>query len=199
MTMKNKVILTDCDGVLLDWLYAFEVWMGHQGFEIVDDQTYSVDKRYNIPVKQKELMIRFFNESASMGFLPPLRDAIYYVKQLHEKHGYVFHCITSLSTDEHAQELRKMNIEKLFGKGIFEKFVFLDTGADKDEVLADYKDTGCWWIEDKLENAQVGLEMGLNSVLVAHDHNVGGSDKAGDVIPRFWKWKEIYNLITAND
>lgn len=197
--MKEKVILTDCDGVLLDWLYAFEVWMAHQGFEIQDDQTYSVDKRYGIPVKQKELMIRFFNESASMGFLPPLRDAIYYVKQLHEKHGYVFHCITSLSKDEHAQELRKMNIEKLFGKGIFEKFIFLDTGADKDEVLEKYRDTGCYWIEDKFENALVGKQMGLNSILVAHDHNVVAESVTGKNIPRCWKWKEIYNLITEND
>ena len=24
-------IITDCDGVLLDWAYAFDVWMGEHG------------------------------------------------------------------------------------------------------------------------------------------------------------------------
>jgi FMN phosphatase YigB (HAD superfamily) len=190
MKKKDKVILVDCDGVLLDWLYAFETWMFHQGFRLKDESTYSVDERYGISKNQKNTLIRFFNESASIGFIPPLRDSIYYIKQLHQKHGYVFHCITSLSHNQNAQELRKMNIEKLFGKGIFEKFVFLDTGADKDEELRKYADTGCWWIEDKPENAQVGKDFGLNSVLIAHEHNIDSK------FPRFSKWKHLYNHIT---
>ena len=27
-----KKIIADCDGVLLDWGYAFEVWMADQGY-----------------------------------------------------------------------------------------------------------------------------------------------------------------------
>ena len=79
---------------------------------------------------------------------------MYYVKRLHEEHGYVFHCITSLSKDENAQELRRMNLKKLFGKTAFDKFIFLDTGADKDEALLPYKDSGLWWIEDKIDNSK---------------------------------------------
>ncbi len=75
----KKIILTDADGVLLDWEFAFGVWM--------------------------------------------------------EQHGFVFHCITSMSSDENAQELRKMNLRKLFGETAFTKFIILDTGADKDDVL----------------------------------------------------------------
>ena len=30
--MRNKIILTDCDGVSLDWEYAFDVWMREHGF-----------------------------------------------------------------------------------------------------------------------------------------------------------------------
>ena len=29
--MKNKIILTDCDGVVLDWEFAFSNWMEHRG------------------------------------------------------------------------------------------------------------------------------------------------------------------------
>ena len=30
--MDRKIIL-DCDGVLLDWAYAFDVWMCEQGYQ----------------------------------------------------------------------------------------------------------------------------------------------------------------------
>ena len=29
----DKKIIVDCDGVLLDWAYAFDVWMGEHGYE----------------------------------------------------------------------------------------------------------------------------------------------------------------------
>ena len=133
--MKNKIILTDADGVLLDWEYAFDVYMQQHGFNKVNVLKYNIGTRYGIDNDQGKRLIKIFNESAHMGFLPPLRDAMYYVKRLHEEHGYVFHCITSLSKDENAQELRRMNLKKLFGETAFEKFIFLDTGADKDDEI----------------------------------------------------------------
>ena len=36
MNNLNKVILTDCDGVLMNWEYAFNVWMQSHGYEMVD-------------------------------------------------------------------------------------------------------------------------------------------------------------------
>jgi hypothetical protein len=32
---NKKIILTDCDGVCLDWEWAFNVWMQEHGFEEV--------------------------------------------------------------------------------------------------------------------------------------------------------------------
>ena len=69
-----------------------------------------------------------------------------------KEYGYVFHMITSLSLDEHAQRLRRMNTEKLFGETAFSGYTFLDTGADKDDALDKYRDSGIAWIEDKVEN-----------------------------------------------
>ena len=119
---------------------------------------------------------------------------MYYIKKLHEKHGYRFHAITSLSRDRNAQELRKMNLRKLFGETTFEKFVFLDTGAAKDQVLEKYRDTGLWWVEDKITNAVAGTEVGLKSILVEHGHNM---DFDHPEIPRVKNWQEIYQLITG--
>ena len=118
---------------------------------------------------------------------------MYYVKRLHEEHGYRFHCITSLSTDPNAVRLREMNLAKLFGKTAFERVVCLSTGADKNEALEDYKGSGCWWFEDKIENAVVGHNLGLRSILVEHGHNMNFEHAE---IPRVKNWKESYYLIT---
>ena len=198
MKYKNldKVILTDADGVLLDWEWAFNVWMQEHGFEPVPGNklNYDMDVRYGIPKEQVRKLIRLFNESAAIGFLPALRDAMYYVKRLHEEHGYVFHCITSLSRDENAGKLREMNLSKLFGNQAFERIVCLDTGADKHEALAEYQDSGCWWLEDKPENAVVGHAAGLRSLLVEHGHNMHFYHEG---ITTVKNWKEIYDIITA--
>lgn len=200
MTTKfnpDKTILVDCDGVLLNWEYAFAIWMeqhGHQkqpGAEFV----YDIGGRYGIARSQGRQLIKMFNESAAIGFLPPLRDAMYYVKRLHEEHGYVFHCITSLSLDVNAQRLREMNLRKLFGDTAFESIVCLATGADKHQALEPYRDSGCWWIEDKPENAEVGLDLGLRSVLMEHGHNM---DHANERLPVVRNWREIYDLITSD-
>lgn len=191
---KDKIILTDADGVCLDWEWAFGIWMSQHGFTMVDDGPlmYNVAKRYGLPKEQGKVLVKRFNESAAIGFLPSLRDAQYYIKRLHEEQGYKFHMISSLSTDENAQSLRKMNTRKLFGKDTFSHFIFLDTGADKDEVLKEYEGSGLFWIEDKYHNAIVGHELGLRSILMEHGHNMDFDHR---LIPRVKNWRQIYELI----
>lgn len=192
--IKDKIILTDVDGVLLDWEFAFHVWMEKHGHTPIEDykQIYSIAKRFSLSKEQSKRLTSSFNESASIGFLPPLRDSVYYVKKLHEQHGYVFHAITSLSTDPYAGKLREKNLVKLYGETTFEKVICLGTGADKDEALSPYRNTQCWWIEDKVKNAEVGKRLGLNSIIFEHGHNM---DYEGD-IPLAKNWESIYNLIT---
>tara|TARA_B110000503_G_scaffold141678_1_gene235904 strand:- start:1441 stop:2058 length:618 start_codon:yes stop_codon:yes gene_type:complete len=191
-TDPRKIILTDCDGVLLDWEYSFRVWMMHRGYEVIGIGEYKMHLMFNITPELSKSLIRQFNESASIGFLPPLRDAVHYVRKLHEKLGYVFHCLTSLSDDPNAQLLRQMNLDKVFGKGIFERLVCADTGADKNDILEPYRNSGCIWVEDKPSNAELGLDMGLKSILMGHDHNSYFRDNS---IPRVWKWEHIYNMV----
>ena len=194
----KKLILTDADGVLLDWEWAFNVWMQEHGFEEVPGSklNYDMSMRYGIPKEQVKKLIRLFNESAAIGFLPALRDAMYYVKRLHEEHGFRFHCITSLSLDPNAQKLREMNLNKLFGTTAFERIVCLDTGADKDETLQEYEGTGCYWLEDKWENAEAGYRAGLRSLLVEHGHNMHHYHEGITIVKN---WKEIYQLITDQE
>jgi FMN phosphatase YigB (HAD superfamily) len=190
----NKLILTDADGVLLDWEWAFRVWMLEKGYTLTENvsKSYYLHHHYNdLTQDLAKKLVKQFNESAAIGFLPALRDATHFVKLLHEKHGYVFRVITSLSLDKNAQKLREMNLRKIFGNAI-ESVTCLDTGADKDEALEPYRDTGLVWIEDKPENADVGHKLGLSSLLVEHGHNMHHDCP----YPVVKNWAEIYNIIT---
>lgn len=191
--MKENIILVDCDGVLCDWEYAFTQWMNHQNIRSVDDTQYDIAKKFGMTTWEAKKLVREFNASAAIAFLPPLRDAVYYMKRLHMLHGYRFHCITSLSDNKYAHRLRYQNLDLLFGRELWDEVICLGCGDDKDEALEPYRDTGCFWVEDKVANAELGVQLGLNSILVAHEHN---ANYDGD-IPRYWKWKEIYNHIVG--
>lgn len=191
----KKLILTDCDGVTCDWDFAFRVWMEQQGhiYRNHANKMYKVGDQYGIPHNEAMKLVKQFNESAAIGFLPPLRDAMYYIKRLHEEHGYQFHVITSLSTDVNAKKLRVMNLHKLFGASAFYEITCLETGADKHSALEEYRDTGLFWIEDKWANAEIGHSYGLQSIIIEHGHNMYESHPGITVVKN---WKEIFNIIT---
>lgn len=173
--MSKKVIVTDVDGVLLNWEDAFQIWMEHQGFERVKGHQfiYNAAEQFGLNKTEGKKWVRLFNQSAAIGFLPPLRDAQEIVSLLNNNYGYRFVVCTSLSKDKAAQELRTRNLKKIFGD-VFDEFVYLDTGADKDAALYKLakKYRGCLWIEDKLENCEVGAKVDFESVLMEHGYNM---------------------------
>ncbi len=191
--MNNKIIVVDCDGVLLDWEHSFKLWMKEKGYEVKNDVEYSMAKSYEMEKPEMKKLIRHFNESATMCCLPPLRDAVKYVRKIHEELGYVFHCVTSMTLDRHANKLREQNLSNLFGETAFEKIQCLDTGADKDDALLPYLDSGCVWVEDKIKNAELGDRLGMSAVLMKHDHQ---NDYTNDAIPAVESWKEIYEMLS---
>ena len=79
LSQYHKVILTDADGVLLNWGYAFDVWMTEKGYTAKSKLEYNVGTIYDIAPEVSKRLVREFNESAHMGFVPPLRDAMQYL------------------------------------------------------------------------------------------------------------------------
>lgn len=187
---QEKVILTDCDGVVLDWELAFQEWMTEQGMTVKAPGVYDIGELYGITKAEGKAFVKKFNESAWVGFLPALRDARSGVAKLVE-HGYTFVAITSLSLDKKAQMLRISNLKNLFGQNVFVDVVCLDTGADKDEELINYEGSGMFWIEDKTANAECGLKYGLTPILIAHEHN----KEHAEGITRLNDWAEIADHI----
>ena len=196
--MKQKYILTDIDGVVLDWEEGFSVWAEHHGHEKVEGYQfkYSIGDRYGLTHQQGNQLVKTFNESAAIGFLPPLRDAQFFIKKLHEQHRYKFIALTSLSLDPYAHALRERNLKKLMGDA-FAKVICLDTGADKDEALERLakKYKGCYWIEDKPVNLHAGVEVGFKGILMEHGHNM--NIKINGMIAK--NWEDVYNHIIKNE
>lgn len=192
--ISDKVILTDCDGVLVDWLYGFKEFMANKGYTEQNTTGYDIHTRYGFVSKDKsKAMAAEFNNSAAIAYLTPHLDAVKYVKKLHEECGYVLRVITSLSLNKYAYKARLQNLHNLFGENAIDELICLDTGADKTEALEPYRDTGCIWVEDKYKNAQLGKDMGLDSYLIDLPHN-----REYHFENRVTGWQDIYyNILGA--
>jgi len=201
--IREKVILVDCDGVLMDWYYAFDQFMttekGHKRVSEVPDMT--LHSTYDCTVEALYGYIQQFNWSTSVGKLPPYKNAIYYIDLLHRKHGYIFHMITSMVRDdwndednnELARQARMKNTRRLFGETAFDKYLFT-TDGDKMPFLAQYRDTGCFFIDDHPEHVKAANEVGLEGLLMYHDYNANAG--AEGHLTMFSDWQYIYRYIT---
>ena len=189
----EKVILTDIDGVVLDWETAFYEWMKSKGFDTKNEGIYNMEDVFEMRQDKVKALIREFNNSSWMYCLKPLRDARSGVAKLVEA-GYEFYAITSLSLDPNTKVLRQKNLDNVFGEEVFTKLVCLDTGADKDDALKGFKDTGLYWLEDKTTNANLGARLGLKSILITHEHNSDNS-KLESSVQRAGNWAEIVDIV----
>ena len=207
MLTSNRIILTDVDGVLLEWEQHFTKWMLERAYynekgekiypyKLLPDKehTYEMAERFGLNKFQIRKEIREFNKSAWMGTQKPMPDCVQWVKLLHAE-GWTFIPITSQTSDLPAQALRKRRLAELFGESVFSNYHILDTGADKDEILEQFKDTGLLWVEDKPYNVQTGLKFGLQCILIDHTYN---KDFSHPAVTRVNNWKQIHRIAHEN-
>ena len=185
--MKEKLILTDCDGVLLHWEWMFDRWMAKHGYTRNSQNSYNMDINYDIPRAEAERLVKIFNETVYIANLPPYADAIKYVKQLHEDHGYVFHVVTSISNDPLIVKSRIANLYAVFGSS---PFYAIDCVVDKEPTLSQYASSNCWWIEDHVKNYELGIRLGLSSVMMTQHYNA-----AHPAAIRVSNWRQLTEVI----
>ena len=184
MPTSNRIILTDVDGVLLEWEKHFTDWMLQRSYFNDKEEriypykllpgkqnTYEMAERFGLSIPEIRKEIREFNKSAWMATQCPMEDSQTWVKLLAAE-GWTFIPITSQTSDIPAQLVRKKRLGELFGEHIFKNYHILDTGADKDDALSKYAGSNCYWLEDKVENATAGLKFGLRPILMEHGHNI---------------------------
>ena len=206
MPTSNRIILTDVDGVLLEWEHHFTKWMlqrtlfdergaRYHPYRLLPDKenTYEMAERFGLTKTEIRKEIREFNRSAWMGTQRPMLESQTWVKLLAAE-GWTFIPITSQTSDIPAQQLRKKRLSELFGEHIFVNYHILGTGADKDSALAEFHNTGLYWVEDKPHNAIAGLKYGLKPILIDHPYN---KDFEHPDVIRVSNWKEIHQIVSG--
>ena len=201
---NNRIILTDVDGVLLEWENHFTEWMLQRSYYNDSNEriypykllpnkenTYEMAERFGLTIPQIRKEIREFNKSAWMGTQVPMPQSQSWVKLLAAE-CWTLIPITSQTSDIPAQLLRKKRLGELFGDHVFQNYHILDTGADKDSVLAEFHGTGLYWVEDKPKNALAGLNFGLKVILIDHPYN---RDFNHPEVTRVNNWQDIHKMI----
>jgi FMN phosphatase YigB (HAD superfamily) len=194
MNPYDNVIVVDADGVLLYWEHGFHMWMVSKGYTATINGCYNIEEKYNISKSEAKNLVETFNQSAALRKLPPIKDAIKYVRKLHEDHGYVFHCISAIPNTRDMYEARMENIYNLFGKTAFERLTLCDHPENKKNFLKEYQNTGCYFIEDLHENLKCGVDLGMRGILMDRHYNRFEKDFE---YKRVYNWKEIYEEIVG--
>lgn len=181
----TKIILTDIDGVCLDWSKQFNKYLEfyHPGKSVNDPTEYS-----DYAHIEKEMQAH--NHSAWFGYMEPLRDAAETLNRLSAE-GWEVHGCTAMGHDPYAISLRKRNLEMFF-PNVFNRLDTVGFGQGKEEWLEKYRGQECIWIEDKWTNALVGASMGIKTFLMRHSYNASYDDKR---IVKVDNWQQIYYYI----
>jgi len=195
MKKLKRTILTDIDGVCLDWLGGFEPWMVQRGCprRSGSDHEWNIAKRHhNVTYEQAMECVHAFNHGDGIRNLEPVADSVKYVKKLAEE-GFDFIAVTSLSDQPIAAKNRAHNLREIFGD-VFSELHCLKVGESKQNILSEkWGDSGYFWIEDHFKNAEAGYEVGLKPFLIDTTHN---RHFETDLFPRVSEntpWEEIYN------
>jgi hypothetical protein len=192
MQAYDNVIVTDYDGCCAYWEHGFHMWMVSKGYTATTNGFYNIEDKYGISKEQSDYLTDAFNESAALRRLPPIKDAIKYIRKLHEEYGYVFHCISAIPNTQDMYDARMENIENLFGKTAFERLTLCGHSENKIEILKEYKDTGCYWIEDLHKNLKYGVDIGMRGLLMDRHYNQHHETFS---YKRVYNWKQIYEEI----
>lgn len=185
-----KLILTDVDGVLLDWAAGFDKYAVGRGFELIHPENYFIEQRFNLTLDDTIGLVTDFNHSEVYGELSPYMDAVEGVREL-VKRGYRFVAITSPGNEPKQVEMRKQNLLNVFGD-VFDDVICLPLLSPKYDVLERWKDSGLVFLDDLLSNCDDASKLGLRVIQV-----VGATSDVGkhETTPIENPWAYIVNTI----
>jgi len=186
-----KKILTDVDGVLLNWRKQFFTWMDNEGYTVVRPKSHSIARTFDLDRVTELEQVKDFNESVWISHLEALDNAVDGVKKLTEA-GYTIDVCSAIGDQDFIHETRTRHLGYTFGKKTFEKFAYVGLDKPKTSFFEEYRDSGCYWVEDLPKNALAGLEYGLRPLLVSHDYNEWFEHPE---IKRVKDWMEISEVI----
>lgn len=194
--MKQRIILTDCDGVLLDWRTGFLNWLPDHVSDSIQAgamEEENFNDAFDYDQQHIDNLAVEFNRSPAIANLPAWKDAQEYVPKLADL-GFRFRACTAMGKHELSQQFREYNLYKLYGN-IFDEVNLVEVGGSKGPWLSQFKDSELFWLEDHVNNARTGHALGLKPIVVADSSN---SSYTNLELPRTSEetpWRDIYHAV----
>lgn len=180
----KKYLLTDCDGVLLNWKDAFADWIG---LEAEYDHDYDLSVCYNIPNWKMEVLMQTFERSKHFGYLEAVEPfALTALRTL--LNDYKIVVISSVSADPSVVKNRAKNLIAVYGD-IFEDIIHVGSDS-KWETLSTFP-PGSVWVEDNIKNYLMGEPLDFESFLYKRPWN-----RHQSIHPRY-DWCDIYHKLRS--
>jgi len=194
-------IITDVDGVLLDWFNGFERWIVDvKGIKPLHDTTpskYALTDKY--PLTSKEIVdyIAEFNSSEYFSQLKPVDGSIEFLSMLLLDKTKNIVWLSSGATEgkeEECFDMRAKNLKECFGVDM--PGTLLPMSAKKDECLKKYKEEFGYdmvFIEDSLDHAKTAIKLGIKTILLGYSYNT--THYSSKLLYKAKNWSEIYSAV----
>lgn len=199
--MRDKIVLTDVDGTIVDFAHPFHDWMDERGFQVVDNKhltrNFLIREVFNCSPEEHEDEVLAFSESPVFAKLPALPNAQEAIQGLRDD-GWRVVAITACHVSDAAMAGRKANMKDLFG--IEEQdVIFVGPMASKLEVLS--KMPKGYWVEDLVHHAQEGYTTGHIPIIFDRPYNRLNNivtPEEQNAIVRLDNWVEIEAFIRGH-
>lgn len=197
MTMNEKLIYSDVDDVMVEWLKHFHEHATELGYKTVDETCWNLNDRYGIPVENVDTLYLDFNASEKSLYFEGVKN-IHYAKKISDEFGYKYVLVSACGESQKGHPIydnRIVNVSGLIGEENIHSLYCTRGSAEKRAILERDAHTGKVWIEDNINNAIMGYELGYKTFLFNRKYNLGADVPEG--IQRVECWEEIYSEIST--
>lgn len=171
MTEQTKpLILTDIDGVVLQWVSRLPEFLASKGYDTTEAQAVYDEDRWTTMEElmgdvDTETATALFNEYCSSDYLKNLdayKDSVAIINEM--KQHFDFVAITAIGLKPINKTNRVANLEALF-PGAFSEVHCVDFGASKEKVLARYAGKNpLFYIDDGNKHVREAMNVGINGI-----------------------------------
>lgn len=185
----TKLILTDIDDTVLDYVTPFRAWMEDKGYHPVRPygEVYNLGLIYGLDDNHAIGLIEEFTHSDHFGILAPEPCAKMVLPALKDA-GYRFVAISATVDSAENRDRRMANLAEAFGFE-FEDCFCTGLRLPKTPFLESYKGKSDLWVEDNFHHAVDGAEMGHETFILTRKYNEGMTHEK---VRRVDTWHDIF-------
>lgn len=196
--MKITHLLLDVDGVLLDWSGGFLRYMEVRGHPPRSVTHRRWDMRCCFPTLDGQQIwnfINMFHHSEAYGELEPLPGAVSAARFLRMKlPNTKFVAITACGLDPRTIHLRTQALQQF----PIDEVHFVSPRQGKGEILAKFPADTSIMVEDKPENIDDVLDLGMRAIMIDHEYNQHYEPESGKFFRALgWGYAKDYILLLA--